>query len=108
DRAWAKGVVQELAKGLRPRSVHRNIAAWRGMLTYAVQEGYAELNPFLGIRLPKKDPVARVPVTNSDLNALLTATHRMLNGVRATMARALILTAATAATRHSDLMPLRV
>lgn len=108
DRRWANRVVQELGKSLRPRTVHRNITAWRGMLAYALQEGYITVNPFQGVRLPKKDAVQRVAVTTDDLNALLQATDRLYNRTRAVMAKALLMTAATAATRYSDLMPLKV
>lgn len=108
DRSWANRVVQEMAKTLRPRTVHRNITAWRSMLAYAVQEEYTASNPLLGVRLPKKDAVRREAITTDDLNALLKATDRLINRTRGCMARALLLTAATAATRYSDLMPLLV
>jgi site-specific recombinase XerD len=108
DRRWANLLVQELGKRLRPRTVHRNITALRSMLAYAQEEGYTERNPLVGLRLPKKDAVQRTPVTTEDLNQLIDATDRLYNPVRAAMARALIITAATAATRYSDLLPLRV
>lgn len=108
DRRWANRIVQELGSQLRPRTVHRNITAWRAMLAYARDQGYTTADPFAGVRLPKKDPVRRESVTTEDIQALLTATTKLLNRTRATMMRALLLTAATAATRYSDLMPLKV
>jgi len=108
DRSWANRVVQEMAKTLRPRTVHRNITAWRSMLAYAIQEGYTETNPLHGVRLPKKDAVRRQAITSDDLNALINASDCLINRTRACMARALLLTAATGATRYSDLMPLLV
>lgn len=108
DRRWANRLVQQLGRSLRPRTVHRDITAWRSMLHYAVEEGYTTQNPLQGVRLPKKDPVERVPVTSEDVQALLQATWRLLDRRRGCMARALLLTAATAATRYSDLMPLEL
>lgn len=108
DRRWANRVVQELGLHLRPRTVHRNITAWRAMLAYARDQGYTAADPFAGVKLPKKDAIRREPVTSDDVQALIAATEKLLNRRRAAMLKALILTAATAATRYSDLMPLKV
>jgi len=108
DRRWANLLVQELCKSLRPRTVHRNITAWRTMLAYAIEEGYTEQNPLAGVRMPRKDAVRREPVSTEDLRRLLAATEKLYNPVRAAMAHALLLTSGTAATRYSDLIPLRI
>lgn len=108
DRRWANRLVQELGRKRSARTVHRNITAVRSMLVYAIKQEYTENNPLIGIELPAKGAVERTTVTTEDLQALHEATQRLFDARRRCMAQALILTAGTAATRFSDLMPLRV
>jgi site-specific recombinase XerC len=108
DRRWANRLVQQLSVGRKPRTIHRDITAWRCMLAYACKQEYTTNNPLAGVELPKKGAVERVAVSDDDLNALLAATRRLFDRRRGVMARALLLIAATGATRYSDLMPLRL
>ena len=108
DRRWANRLVQELASRLRPRSVHRNVTALRSLFQYAREEEITKNDPLHGVRLPKKDPVNRSPVSSDDLNALLDSAKRLFDPRLRVMARALLLTASTTGLRYSELMALDV
>lgn len=94
--------------GLRPRSRIHLFLPLRGLYRMLVEHGAAAKNPFLDVRLPKKDAAQRLLVTDEELQALYEASVRQPDPVRAARDQAILAGMVFCGLRRSELLDLRV
>jgi len=79
DRMAARQFLVVLQRnGLAPASVGRKLSALRSFYRFLMREEYAEINPFSGLRLPRKGSALPSVLTVSEVDRLMEAPQRFL------------------------------
>jgi site-specific recombinase XerD len=94
--------------GLRPRTRHHLFLPLRALYRMLVEHGATETNPFLEVRLPKKDAADRLLVTDGELMALFEAASRQADPLRAARDQAVLAAMIFCGLRRAELLDLRL
>src|SRR5262249_34302862 len=95
-------------KGLRPRTRITRFLPLRSLYQMLVGHEAVETNPFLEVRLPKKDAARRLLVSDEELVALLEAATRQPDPVRVARDHAVLSVLIFCGLRRAELLNLRV